>query len=212
MTNNLLILELQWLGLPPEAVEALSSVWANATHHIKTKYGVSETFYCNSIEWQLFGPCQGSTLGPFLWLILFTLIVSSIDPGIHRINLYSADNSIHIEDIGEAFVDDSFLGCTSTHRFGSSLPVETNRRLAEYDSITKLHTLAQQWEWLLFATGGAICLSESFWYLISWKWSKSGTAKLSSMALSPDSLKLTSRNDLNSAFIVPRVEHGIVPR
>lgn len=42
MANSLLILEVQRLSLPSAAATALSDTWANATHHIKTKYGVSE--------------------------------------------------------------------------------------------------------------------------------------------------------------------------
>lgn len=172
MTNNLLILELQHLGHPLIAAMALSDTWANATHHIKTRYGISDIFYKNCLEKQLFGPHQGSTLGPFLWLLLFTLIVNSIDVNHPRSLLQSADSTIKIADIGEAFVDDSFLGCTSTHALDVSLSEEENRRLAEQASISRLKNLAQQWEHLLFATGGAMCLNKSFWYLISWKWSK----------------------------------------
>ncbi len=206
MTNNLLILELRRLGLPLTAAMALSDTWANATHHIKTRYGISESFYKNSLEKQLFGPGQGSTLGPFLWLLLFTLIVNSIDVTLPRIVLRSADSSIKIEDIGEAFVDDSFLGCTSTHAYDTTLTVEENRRLAERSSIDGLRLLAQQWERLLFATGGAICLNKSFWYLMSWKWSQAGSATLRTISSAPGTLFLTSGNELQTTVEVPRIE------
>ncbi len=98
------------------------------------------------------------TLGPFLWLILFSLIVTSIDPTLHKVYLRSTDSSIIVADVGEAFVDDSFLGCTSTYEHNPLLSEQENKRLAERDSISGLHDLAQQWERLLFATGGAICL------------------------------------------------------
>jgi hypothetical protein len=162
MANNLLIVELRRLGLPSTATAALSATSANATHNIKTKYGISETFYKNCQERQLFDPGQGSTLSPFLWLILFTLIVNSVKPHIPRISLQSADSVIAILDIGEAFVDDRFLGCTSSYEVDSSLSCEENRAREECDTVAGPNQLAQQWERLLFSTGGAICLDKSF--------------------------------------------------
>ncbi len=50
MANNLLLLEMQRLGLPQTAATALSKTWMHAVHHIKTKYGISDTFYANCIE------------------------------------------------------------------------------------------------------------------------------------------------------------------
>ena len=38
---------------------------------------------------------------------------------------------------------------------------------------TLAHTMeavAQKWECLLFASGGALALKKCFWYLIVWKW------------------------------------------
>jgi hypothetical protein len=150
MANNLLIIELRQLGLPASAAVALSETWDNATHHIKTKYGVSEAFYKNCIEKGLFGPGQGSTLGPFLWLILFTLIVNSMEPSSPKLSLKSTDSAIAITDIGEAFVDDSFLGCTSTYEIDSSLTCEDNRTREEQQTVAGLTKLAQQWERLLY--------------------------------------------------------------
>ncbi len=86
MVKSLLLFKLQQLGLPLTAVKSLSQTWAKAIHNIRTKYGVSTTSYKNTLETQLFGPGQGSTLGPFLWLILFTLIVNSLDPSLPHTN------------------------------------------------------------------------------------------------------------------------------
>jgi hypothetical protein len=114
MVNNLLLLELQRLGIPRSAIEALHNTWVNACHHIKTKFGVSIETYCNSIECPLFGPGQGSIIGPFLWLLLFTMIVNSLSPVMARTTVILAHKSISSSDTGEAFVDDTSLGCTST--------------------------------------------------------------------------------------------------
>jgi hypothetical protein len=114
MVNNLLLLELQRLGIPKSAIKALHDKWDKTCHHIKTKFGVSAESYCNSIDCPLFGPGQGSTIGPFLWLLLFTMIVNSLSPILARTTVVSEHKSITSSDTGEAFVDDTSLGCTST--------------------------------------------------------------------------------------------------
>lgn len=73
----LVLLELHHLGLPQTALLTLLHTWGNTIHHVKTVYGVSTTTHQNCKEVHLFGPGQGSTLGPFLLLLLFTLTVTS---------------------------------------------------------------------------------------------------------------------------------------
>ena len=67
-------------------------------------------------------------------------------------------------------------------------------------------TLAQEWERLLFATGGAICFKKSFWFLISWVWTKSGTAKLATIKASPRVIRLTEGSSTDDPITVPRIE------
>lgn len=103
MMNNLLIMELKCLGLPCSAAKALSQTWLHAVPHIRTKYGISATYYANSLERFLFEPGQGSTLGPFLWLLLFSLMVTSLLPTTPLTQLSSVDNTVLVVDAGEAF-------------------------------------------------------------------------------------------------------------
>jgi hypothetical protein len=206
MVNNLMLLELRRLGLPMAAVHTLGLTWANTIHYVKTAYGTSTTTYQNCKEVPLFGPGQGSTLGPFLWLILFTLIATSILPNTPSIHLQSTDGNVSMTDIGEAFVDDSFLGVTSTYTLNPNLCDRGNRHNAEMNTIALLTRLSQQWERLLFAAGGALCLNKSFSYLISWTWNKTGTAKPTTVAFAPGVLSLTSGYDTNSPIDVPRIE------
>jgi hypothetical protein len=84
---------------------------------------VSSTYYTSTLEHLLFGPGQGSTLGPFLWLLLFTLIVTSLLPNTPQTTLRSVDGTIINSDIGEAFVDDSRVGCTSSYAFDPEVPL-----------------------------------------------------------------------------------------
>ncbi len=59
-------------------------------------------------------------------------------------------------------MDDTGLGCTSDDK--ESTPQEDTKLIED------LHKLAQEWEWLLFSTGGALNLQKCFWLLLTWKW------------------------------------------
>jgi hypothetical protein len=83
---------------------------------------------------------------------------------------------------------------------------EENKTRDEQHTILGLSQLAQQWEHLLFSTGGAICLNKSFWYLISWQWSKQGIARLCSIDSAPGVMELTSGCQLDKVVEVPRID------
>jgi hypothetical protein len=72
--NSLVILFLRKMGISRTILESLTQTWENKSHHIKTMYGISEQSYENSANNFLYGPGQGSTIGPILWLICFLLI------------------------------------------------------------------------------------------------------------------------------------------
>ena len=59
-----------------------------------------------------------------------------------------------------------------------------------HSAISNLAILSQQWERLLFSTGGGINLLKSFWFLMSWTW-KNGIATLTPIKASPGDLSLT---------------------
>jgi hypothetical protein len=156
IVNNLLLLELQCLGMPKMTITALHNTWANAHHHVKTKYGISQENYKNTEECPLFGPGQGSTAGPFFWLLLFAFIVNSLSPLLVRTTVISADKQIASSDTGEAFVDDSSLGCTSMLVYDKTKSMDRHQALSKENVILNLQVLGQQWEHLLYATGGAL--------------------------------------------------------
>jgi len=111
----------------------------------------------------------------------------------------------HFVLFGDAFVDDSFIGTIPSRPQALNHPSHTTTKELALKALGNLAILAQQWEHLLFTTGGEICLSKSFWYLLSWKWTKAGTARPNSSSASPASLQLTSGYDTNK-INVPRVE------
>ncbi len=69
--------------------------------------------------------------------------------------LSSADGATNISNPGEAFVDDSFLGSTSSHTDQQDLSFHENQSMHKASAIQNLTQLAQRWERHLFSTEGA---------------------------------------------------------
>lgn len=62
----------------------------------------------------------------------------------------------------------------------------------------------QEWEKLLYSTGGALNLQKCFWFIMSWHW-KGGKATLHTQLTLPGQLTLTSSHD-NTPTVIPRIE------
>jgi hypothetical protein len=114
IVNPLVLLFLRKLGVPDNTAKSLSATWDDTAHHIKTMYGVSEANYKNSLAYFLFGPGQGSTIGPLLLFLCFLLIVSSLSKQTPRMSICSVDGKTSVRMHGDAFVDDAGLGYTVT--------------------------------------------------------------------------------------------------
>jgi hypothetical protein len=151
LINPLLLLQLRRLGAPVTSTASLHSTWSGTNHRIKTLCGVSDQTYEYSPTTPLFGLDQGSTVGPFLWLLLFCLITDALGstPGMV---FTSTDGTTTLSSQGEAFVDDSFLGVTSPFCDSGETPFLENQNRHKTETIQSLSTLSQKWEQLLFTT------------------------------------------------------------
>jgi hypothetical protein len=190
ITNPLVLIFLRIIGLSPSATASLANTWEQTYHRIRMLYGISEEIYGNSQENPLYGPGQGSTIGPFLWLLCFILIFMLLPKNRPAISLTSVSGTHRLDYVGEAFVDDTGLGANASGDSTTTI-------------ISNLQTLAQPWEKLLFSTGGALDLSKCFWFLLSWEWVGS-KARLHSIAAAPGNLVMTSEND-PTPITIPRL-------
>jgi hypothetical protein len=190
--NPLILLFLRILGLSPSAVASLAATWESTYHRIRTLYGISKEVYSNTSDRPLYGPGQGSTIGPFLWLLCFILIFLSIGDDVPQVTLSSVNDPAPLCFIGEAFVDDTGLG--------------TNKGDNHQQLISNLQTLAQRWEKLLYSTGGALNPSKCFWFLLSWRW-VNGKAVLHTSTTAPGNLQMTSEGG-SDLITIPRITAG----
>ena len=189
--NPLVLIFLRILGLSPSIVSSLANTWEQTYHRVRTMYGISAEVYQNTPETPLYGPGQGSTIGPFLWLLCFILIFLSLGREVPGIQLQAVHSAPPITFVGEAFVDDAGLGTNADHNSPQVLA-------------SHLQTLAQRWEKLLYSTGGALNLSKCFWFLLSWRWVH-GKPVLQTSSTAPATLQMTSEGD-PTPVIIPRIE------
>lgn len=167
--NPLILLTLCQFGVPQTVLWSLAATWAATSQKVKTIYGILDQSYTNSSDYFLYGPEQGSTIGPILWLLCFLLKYRSLSSSTVGMEFSSVDRTIHAKSKGAAFVDDTGLGCNVSPQ--SYLDKVLGQQSHEARIVQNLQKLSQEWERLLYSTGGALNLSKCFWYLLSWRWS-----------------------------------------
>lgn len=199
-------LYLQHMGVSEEAITAVCRTFDETRHLVKTSYGTSTKTYEGTSSTPLYGAGQGTTVGPFFWLIMFCLIYDSFDLTLKGIQFTSACRQIQAERYGNAFVDDTQFGVTALPSVTDEELTSEAQEAQEAQIIEGLQKLGQQYEWLLLATGGALNLKKCHWILIAWRWVH-GKAYIAPIKEAPGSLLLTSGYS-TEVEEVPRFEPG----
>jgi hypothetical protein len=160
IVNLLVLLFLLHLGVSKTIVSSLAKSWESTVHHIHTVYGISTEGHSNEANSLLFGPGQGATLGPFLWILCFILISMFIPAKVPCLHHTSVDQSVSVSHLGQSFVDDTNLGCSE---------VSLSPNTCQHNMHPQLQfNTALKWECLLYSTSGALNLEKSFWFSLSW--------------------------------------------
>jgi hypothetical protein len=154
LVNNLVLMLMVKLGLPKSVTACIGELWDHVMHMVKTIYGISSETYGSTADKPLYGPGQGSTCGPFFWLLCYWLIVQSLDPSITAAKFVSVCKDIIVELTGVSFVDDSSLYVTTEYEDDPALSTAENKVKEVQHLIQRLTALSQHWEKLLFTTGG----------------------------------------------------------
>jgi hypothetical protein len=125
-------------------------------------YGFSTASYCSTPSCLLYGPGQGSTCGPLFWLLCYVAIYGALCPSLVRTFLISVCRKNSYKSAATSFVDDSGLGITSDFDREPGDSYNDSRPEEIRSTVENLRRLVQQWERLLYSTGGALNLQKSF--------------------------------------------------
>ena len=102
-------------GMPNHAIRVHADALQFMKYVVKTIHGVSEANYHGTIFAPLFGTGQGSGASPAAWLSLVVLLLQTMDRIIpDRINFSSPNGNITHSRLADAFVDNTYLGFTSS--------------------------------------------------------------------------------------------------
>jgi hypothetical protein len=147
-------------GMPDNAVRLHADTLAAMNYKVKTAFGTSDKHYTSQQDEPLFGTGQGSGASPAVWLTLVVVLMNTLDKITQeRIRFCSPDAPDHHQRLTDAFVDDTSLAITDTYD-----PMTPN------SMIQSIEKIAQNWERLLFYSGGSLNLKKCLWSMLHWEW------------------------------------------
>jgi hypothetical protein len=169
---NVALINSHKFGATKSACRTLGKAWQGLQHHVKTANGVSKKHYPLEVSGNIHsGSGQGSVYATRCWEGITQQIISILERG----ESASVTNcfTLQITSITCSFyVDDKSLMCTHDHNESTTQNVKNIVHMIS----TRLQTLTQKSERLVFVTGGGLQPSRCLWYAIVWGWNKHGEA------------------------------------
>jgi len=147
------------IGLPVEAATMHNKVHDEMTHNIKTRHGLLRA-YCGTDDGGSDGVGQGSGAAGAIWLVYSNSLITTLkdfSPGVIMVS--PNDRLLRVCLLAIFFVDDGTPGVNDAED-------EQARPMAAL--VKQGQNMAQSWERLLFASGGALEFSKCFAYYLFW--------------------------------------------
>jgi hypothetical protein len=191
IVHNVAALALLRQGAPRSAVHCMFLTLQKARHKIRTAYGVSTQSYGN-LDPPIQGYGQGNGCGPTGWAVISTPIINMMRTAGFGLQIVMCLSAIVIAFLCYAFVDDTDLLHT-----GNSVNTTGEEVLRD------MRRFVNHWEGGLRATGGALRVDKSCWYLIDFRW-VNNTWKYASIADIPGDIIV--RDADGQRKILPRLE------
>ena len=158
INHTVAILVLMHFGLAFLPAKILFEVLQCTEHRTKTGFGISKPMYGISKP-PLNGTGQGNLIGPIAWALISSIMNKVMEKRGHVVSMRSALSHSLISIVYFSFVDD-----TDTPIVGS-----TRNTTAEELQIP-FQAALDSWAKLLTVTGGELCATKSWCYLIDFKW------------------------------------------
>jgi hypothetical protein len=179
-------------GMPRKAANTLTRVLFRMQYYVRTAYGVAQIPFSNLSDWIL-GVMQGGGHSGGLWALTSSVMIDKMEDttGAKFHSPYPTRECCR--RISEAFVDDATLWAL---RLGITFAL----------LIALMGKTAQQWERLLYATGGALNLMKCFWYGVNWAFTAAGAPKMQKIQEDDLPISLTSGADHVTTHDISRIE------
>lgn len=152
-------------GMPSSAASCIGSTLLQARYHLKTSLSETDFYWQHSPSTPIYGTGQGSGISPGICCMTYSDLFDAHSE-INYPSLYmspTGNDQISINNIG--FVDD-----TTTTTNDLCLPASPPLPVL----LSRLQHSVQQWNDLLFVTGGALELSKTELYALTWSFSPLG--------------------------------------
>ena len=147
-------------GMPDNAIRVHANTLEGMKYKVKTAFGTSEAYYMSRPKEPLFGTGQGSGASPAVWLTLVVVLMNTLDRITReRIHFRSPDAPDHHKRLTDAFVDDTSLAITDTYN-----------PMTPTTMIQSIEKIAQNWERILYYSGGSLNLKKCSWSMLHWEW------------------------------------------
>lgn len=100
---------------------------------------------------------------PPTWLLMSSFLLQTLKWYTLGAVYECAQRMIHTRMIADAYVVYKDLPITSNH-------ADLGREEEAKRAMEEMEGCAQAWEWLLFASEGALAFEKCYWWLIGWNW------------------------------------------
>ena len=185
-------------GLPYEAGQFLIKTTQSQKFFIKTKAGISDSFYQFSPSNKIWGLGQGISWAGVCWQFTATTIDKCMQQSSYTSIFSNPDNSISIEQFLKFFIDDTTKMCNAPKQL--SLIQATTANMQQHAD-------------LVHATGGALALDKCNFYLICYTFDKDKNPVILSNSDFPGELTITcptTKKPVTIKRLEPDKEHKIL--
>jgi hypothetical protein len=194
---NVALINSQKFGATKSACRTLGKVWQGLQHHVKTANGVSSKHYPIEVSGNIHsGSGQGSVYATLCWEGITQQIISILE----KEKSASVTNCFTLQITSRTcnfYVDDKSLMCTHDQNESTTQNVKN----IVHTIATRLQTLTQKSERLVFVTGGGLQPSKCLWYAIVWGWNEHGEAYMLPVHQTPAEIWLTVGTTLTPLLI-----------
>jgi hypothetical protein len=174
-------------GCPPEVVKMHADTLSKARYYLKTKNGISDTYYSHSDETPVYGNGQGAGDSPSQWNQESALLIDLYKREAPNATMTTHTRQVTVNVPITAFADDTNLLGNDNYR-NKSIPT----------LVAEAKRAFELWNNLLHATGHFMELSKCACYLSIWKFQDDGYA----YTIPPDELQTNIKKKLQNYYLL----------